>query len=802
MAARSRTAGRALGLTLILLVVSFGLVALVGTATPERGLDLTDGARLTFAPEGGTSAAELDRAAEVVADRLEDAGVHGARVRAEGADALVVEHPGDARSDVAGLVSREGRLRIRVVAQSGPGSVATPPGETDAAPGEGDESDAAPDEGDETDAAPDGSASEDDPAAPDADGGDPVDYGDPVLWAVSPDPASVEAYNAFTCGAAGESTTDEGGADADVADRPYVACDASGTKYLLSPVIVDGERLSDASARVAQGSTQWGVRLRFDDEGSRAFGEMSRILAGTQRLFAVVLDGQVVQAPRMTSVVANGEANITGNYTEADARALATSLDSGTLPVTLSATPDVEPIAADLDPGKALTWGAVGAALLLLVALGLAALHRGPGLVVAAAVIVTSAFSYALLVLLGQGVGLLLSAASLAGLLPAVVLSGRAATNLLTAIGVGVARGQSLAFATDSVVARSRATVALAAALPATVAVVGYVVLRGPLSDFALTLAISVVVAVSVHAVFTTSLAQWLAGASDAGRRVSLPSLAISGARSRGYAAVGLILALGVVGLVIGRPTATEEISGAAGQTSLRWALAGLLLVLVVAAALFTYRFGSWRFAAAGLVAVVVDVAAVLGLVGLFGMPLGHSAVAALLAVLAVSLSDKVLAFDAVEHPVQGLSDKRRSLTQAVDEAVRGLLAQGIPYAALVGVPLLALAITAAFLGGLVQLTEVAVVLLLGVGISFGTSTLLAVPLLVDLRARVQHVRASAPRPQAGRTAAATPRRTPAPKASRPASPTTPAGRGPVRQSGSAKRPQPSRQTRSKRGKK
>lgn len=789
MAARSRTAARALGLTLILLLVAFGLVALVGTATPERGLDLTDGTRLTFTPEGDATAAELDRAAEVVADRLDSADIHGARVRADGAEALVVEHPGDARSDVVGLVSQEGRLRIRVVARSGPGSAATPSGE-------GDETDAAPPgEGDEADAAPD-----EEPAAPEADA-EPVDYGDPVIWAVSPDPASVESYDAFACGA-GTGAPEDGASDTDVADRPYVACDTAGTKYLLSPVIVDGERLSDASARVAQGSTDWGVRLRFDDKGSRAFGEMSQILAGTQRLFAVVLDGEVVQTPRMTNVVANGEANLTGNFTESSAGALATSLDSGTLPLALAADPAVEPVVADLDPGKALTWAAVGAGLLLLVGLGLAWFHRGPGIVVAAGVIVTSAFSYALLVLLGQGAGLLLSATSLAGLLPAVILSGRAATNLLTAIGVGVARGRSVAFATDSAVSRSRATVALGAALPATLAVVGYVVLRGALADFALALTISVLVAVAVHMVFTTSLAQWLAGGSSAGRAVGLPGVAITRARARAYAAVGAVLALGVVGLVVGRPEVTEEITGAAGQTSAPWAMTGLLLLLVVAAALFTYRFGSWCFAAAGLAAVVVDMVVVLGLVGLFGVPVGHSAVAVLLAVLAISLGDKVLAFDTVEHPVQGLSDKRRSLADSVDEAVRGLLAQGIPYSLLIGVPLLALAVTAAFLGGLVELTEVAVVLLIGVAVSFGTSTLLAVPLLVDLRAKVQRVRTSAPRPTAGRTATPTPRRTHAKKATRPAPPTTPAGRGPVRQSGSAKRPQPSRQTRSKRGNK
>ena len=58
-------------------------------------------------------------------------------------------------------------------------------------------------------------------------------------------------------------------------------------------------------------------------------------MAGDQsKTFAIVLDGKVISAPYFESVIADGTSQITGNFTETEAKSLATSLKYGALPIT------------------------------------------------------------------------------------------------------------------------------------------------------------------------------------------------------------------------------------------------------------------------------------------------------------------------------------------------------------------------------------------------------------------------------------------------------------------------------------
>ena len=46
-----------------------------------------------------------------------------------------------------------------------------------------------------------------------------------------------------------------------------------------------------------------------------------------------MLDGQVLSAPTLNGLITNGQAQITGNFTETSAQSLATSLKFGALPI-------------------------------------------------------------------------------------------------------------------------------------------------------------------------------------------------------------------------------------------------------------------------------------------------------------------------------------------------------------------------------------------------------------------------------------------------------------------------------------
>lgn len=96
--------------------------------------------------------------------------------------------------------------------------------------------------------------------------------------------------------------------------------------------VVTGEMLT----RAVQGNDQNGrpsVNFTFNGEGSRRFGEVTSRNVG--KLFAIVLDGKIISAPRINGPITGGSGEITGNFTVQSANDLAVLLQAGALPAPL-----------------------------------------------------------------------------------------------------------------------------------------------------------------------------------------------------------------------------------------------------------------------------------------------------------------------------------------------------------------------------------------------------------------------------------------------------------------------------------
>lgn len=76
------------------------------------------------------------------------------------------------------------------------------------------------------------------------------------------------------------------------------------------------------------------VQLNFTAQGAKLFAEVTKKNVG--KPLAIVLDNQVVEAPRVNQEIVNGNAVITGNFTTETAKNLAIQLNSGALPAPLS----------------------------------------------------------------------------------------------------------------------------------------------------------------------------------------------------------------------------------------------------------------------------------------------------------------------------------------------------------------------------------------------------------------------------------------------------------------------------------
>ena len=143
--------------------------------------------------------------------------------------------------------------------------------------------------------------------------------------------------------------------------------------------------------------------LDFNGDGTDEFAKISRALYGTQKQFAIVLDGNVISAPTMNGIILNGQAQISGNFNQASAESLATSLRYGSLPIAFEKDPTVETIGPSL-AGDQLSAG-IFAGLIGLLAVMLYCLlyYRGLGIVVVASLLVAAAITYAMVLLLAQG---------------------------------------------------------------------------------------------------------------------------------------------------------------------------------------------------------------------------------------------------------------------------------------------------------------------------------------------------------------------------------------------------------------
>ncbi len=105
-------------------------------------------------------------------------------------------------------------------------------------------------------------------------------------------------------------------------------------------VILHGGDLETAQARMDSISGQPQVNLKFKPEGARIFAQVTGELANTyprndpRRTIAIILDGEVLTNPHVNEAIPDGQAVISGGYTEfVEAANLAALLRAGALPV-------------------------------------------------------------------------------------------------------------------------------------------------------------------------------------------------------------------------------------------------------------------------------------------------------------------------------------------------------------------------------------------------------------------------------------------------------------------------------------
>jgi preprotein translocase subunit SecD len=462
--------GRTLAILALVMIAMTSLVFIQGATSVRLGLDLRGGTSVTLQPriapgdEGKVTSEAIDQAVSIIRQRVNSLGVAESEVAAQGSGTnrqIVISVPGDTGRRVVELVGQTAELRFRQVLASGSGI----------------------------------------PAAADA--------------AATPAAGVSAEVNAQF--AALDCTKPENlqGTGADAPTDTLVACDRAGsTKYILAPAEVLGRQISKASAGLdSQSGNAWFVSLTFNNEGTSAFGALTtRVtsLPEPTNQVAIVLDGLVVSAPRITEAIPSGNAQITGSFTQLEAQDLANVLKYGALPLAFDRgeVQQVSPTLGADQLNAGLLAGALGLGLVMIYSL---LYYRGLGIVTVGSLTVAGGLIYLLFLLLGKWIGFTLTLAGIAGAIVAIGVTADSFIIYFERIRDEMREGRTLRTAVETGWSRARRTILVADFVSLIAAALLYFFAVGGVRGFAFTLGLTTLVDLVVVFAFTKPLVSLLA---------------------------------------------------------------------------------------------------------------------------------------------------------------------------------------------------------------------------------------------------------------------------------------------------
>jgi len=492
----------------LLAINGAGVLWANGTWAPKLALDLEGGTQIILAPklESGQSVSseQLNQAVSIIRQRIDAAGVSESEINTQGDQNVVVSIPGIPDQATIDRIESSAKLEFRAVIQSDAAAISsvgeTPEPTASPTPGET----VAPEPSTSPDAEPEPTVS-------------PTDASDPA-WVTL---ALQEQFNNFDCADIAEFQTNVA-----PADEPLITCEINGTlsdaipdyKYILGPVEVSGERISDATNGLVANSqgistNQWGVNIVFDSDGAKQFGEVTTRLyglTGARHQFAIVLDGKVISAPTTNAVITDGKPQITGSFTQETSKTLADQLKFGALPIGFLVQ-SKDTITATLGTTQLLS-GLLAGAIGLMLVIGYSLLqYRTLGLVTVASLVVAFTITYLIVTILSWREGYRLSLAGVAGLIVAIGITADSFIVYFERIRDELRDGRILVSAVEAGWKRAVRTIFASDAVNFLAAIVLFLLAVGNVRGFALTLGLTTVVDLLVVTMFTHPVMQLLA---------------------------------------------------------------------------------------------------------------------------------------------------------------------------------------------------------------------------------------------------------------------------------------------------
>jgi preprotein translocase subunit SecD len=393
-----------------------GIVVLVGSLlggnlfagnVPSLGLDLQGGASVTLQPEGDFTPSALNQAVEIIEQRVNSLGVSEPEITRQG-DNVVVNLPGvNDQQKALDIIGRQGELLLRPVLQAGTlntDTATTIPG-TDTSVVD-------------------------------------TTVVDTTIAATEGGPGSMRSRGAATTIPAGTDTTVPASSDSTVpavaesnisvsedTTDPYanaVLLGQNGEAYLVGPAGASGKVFTNnAQAVINNGNWTVTVELRKGAEGEDLWNALTTrcfnrdATCPTARI-AIALDGTVISAPTVQEAVfTGGNVQISGDFSQSEARDLAKILEFGAVPVKfgVATVQTVSPTLGKDSLRAAIISGLIG---VLLVMAFFFVYYRMLTIVVIGGLMVSGALMWSIIAFISRSNGLALTLSGVAGIIVSI----------------------------------------------------------------------------------------------------------------------------------------------------------------------------------------------------------------------------------------------------------------------------------------------------------------------------------------------------------------------------------------------
>ncbi|GAB2657339.1 hypothetical protein GCM10027169_21070 [Gordonia jinhuaensis] len=455
---------RLLALFFLLMIIVYALVFFTGGGSPKPklGIDLQGGTRVTLTartPDGSApSRDQLDKAKDIIEQRVNGLGVSGSEVIVDGKN-LVITVPGNDGKEARSL-GQTARLYVRPVEQVAAATAqqGTPP-----------------------------KSASSEATSPEA-----INAAKTARQAPkNADAATLDKLKAQMAKLDCAPTAADPLQGNDDPNQYLVSCSQDGTQvYLLGPSIIDGRDISSASATTSQQGGGWIVDVSFKGAAKDFWPKYTAENIGKQTAFT--LDSRVVSAPQIQGAINSTSTQISGNFSQDEAKNLANVLKYGSLPLSFKSS-DAESVSATLgfqSLKAGLIAGAVGLVLVFLYAL---IYYRMLGTLVLASLVLSGVMVYGIMVLLGRWIGFTLDLSGIAGLIIGIGMTADSFVVYFERIKDEMREGRSFRSAVPRGWASARRTIWTGNAVTLIAAVVLYILAVGDVKGFAFTLGLTTV---------------------------------------------------------------------------------------------------------------------------------------------------------------------------------------------------------------------------------------------------------------------------------------------------------------------